>query len=159
MATDTEGSIPKSDTWDLYASEVNTGVVGVPVGTILSWAKDLTGGRTIPNTFVECNGQTLSDSDSVYNGVVIPNLNGTTEATKLFLRGSTTSGGTGGSATAGASHSHGTSGGSGRYWRGRNSGSGSSSCISHGSISASNKNITLNTIPKYVEMVWIMRIK
>ena len=84
MASDTEGSFPKSNEWDLYASEVNGNLC--PVGAIIAWAKDLTGCRSIPNTFVECNGQTLNDSDSVYDGVVMPNLNGTTEATKRYLR-------------------------------------------------------------------------
>jgi len=50
---------------------------------------------TIPSGWVECSGQTLSDAESVLNGIVIPNLNGQNR----FLRGNATSGGTGGSET------------------------------------------------------------
>lgn len=55
----------------------------------------------LPDNFVECNGQTLSDSESMLNGLVIPDLNACA-GTSRFLRGKTTSGGTGGSET----HSH-----------------------------------------------------
>jgi hypothetical protein len=60
----------------------------VPVGTICAWHKSLTGTPSIAYGWVECNGQTLSDADSPYNGQVIPNLNGDGR----FLRGSSTSG-------------------------------------------------------------------
>ena len=48
---------------------------------------------SLPNNFVECNGQTLSDSDSVYNGATIPDLN---SGTYRMLRGDIVSGNTGG---------------------------------------------------------------
>lgn len=60
----------------------------LPIGTILAWHKSLTGTPALPAQYVECNGQTISDSQSVYNGRVVPNLN----STARFLRGSTTSG-------------------------------------------------------------------
>lgn len=53
----------------------------------------------LPPGFVECNGQTLSDAESPFNGLVIPDLN---SGSNRFLRGSLTSGTTGGAAT----HSH-----------------------------------------------------
>jgi hypothetical protein len=74
----------------------------VPVGGAVAWMLSLTGTPSLPDEFVQCNGQTLSDPESVYNGTVIPALNGTTDSNRMFLRGSTTSGGTGGTAT----HTH-----------------------------------------------------
>lgn len=61
------------------AAEVNANFayVGlVPIGTVLPWLKSLTNTPALDDRFVECNGQTLSDAESVYNGVVIPILNG-----------------------------------------------------------------------------------
>lgn len=52
----------------------------------------------LPDGWVECNGQVLSDSDSPYNGETIPDLNGENR----FLMGSSTSGTTGGTTR----HSH-----------------------------------------------------
>lgn len=50
---------------------------------------------SLPTNFVECNGQTLSDADSIFNASVIPDLNGMA-GTKRFLRGSLQSSATGG---------------------------------------------------------------
>ena len=47
-------------------------------------------GEALPDNFVECNGQTLSDSESPLNGVTIPDLNGNTR----LLIGNSSSGGT-----------------------------------------------------------------
>lgn len=67
-----------------------------PIGAIIAWHKSLTGTPAIPAGWVECNGQTLSDAGSPYNGQVIPNLNGTPSGGYSgggrFLRGGTTSG-------------------------------------------------------------------
>src|SRR5205814_3327315 len=70
----------------------------VPVGGIVAWHKTFANTPALPCQFVECNGQTLSDAASAYNGQVIPNLN----SNNKFLRGNTTSGGTGGATT----HTH-----------------------------------------------------
>ena len=75
----------------------------VPVGACLTWLKSFTNTPTLNPEFVECNGQTLSDAQSVFNGQVIPNLNGASSVSKKIIRGSTTSGTTGGVAT----HVHG----------------------------------------------------
>ena len=75
------------------ADEVNanfTYVGLVPIGSVISWLKSLTNCPALDDRFVECNGQTLSDAGSVFNGVVIPNLNGNAN----FLYGAATSGGT-----------------------------------------------------------------
>lgn len=60
----------------------------VPVGAIVAWHKAFANTPALPSQFVECNGQTLSDAGSVYNGQVIPDLNGGGR----FLRGNATSG-------------------------------------------------------------------
>jgi len=72
----------------------------VPVGVTVALLKSLTGCPALPTEFVECNGQTLTDADSPFNSVVIPDLNayngGSPGGVQRFLRGKTTSGGTGG---------------------------------------------------------------
>ena len=78
----------------------------VPVGAILAWAKNLTGVPALPAGFAECDGSVISDGDSPMDGQTLPDLNGSE-----FLRGNTTSGGTGGGTTgAGSAHTHTTSG-------------------------------------------------
>lgn len=74
----------------------------VMIGGILPWFKSFTNTPALPSEYVECNGQTLSDAQSVYNGQIIPTLN-TGLSSKRWLRGSTTSGTTGGS----VNHTHG----------------------------------------------------
>lgn len=70
----------------------------VPVGTIQAWAKSMPNMPELPEEWIECNGQTLNDPESPFNGQVIPNLNGENR----FLRGDSTSGNIGGS----DSHQH-----------------------------------------------------
>ena len=71
-----------------------------PIGAIFPWLKSFANTPALISGWVECNGQTLNDGDSVYNGQVIPNLNGNNQ----FMRGNSTSGGTGGSATMAHEH-------------------------------------------------------
>lgn len=79
-----------------YLKRSGTAIVGdaptavgtIPVGGIVAWHKSFPNTPALPVQFVECNGQTLSDGDSPYNGQVIPDLNGDGR----FLRGSATSG-------------------------------------------------------------------
>ncbi len=59
-----------------------------PIGAILPWHKSFTNTPSLPEGWVECNGQSLSDADSVYDGQTIPDLNGD----ERFLRGGSTSG-------------------------------------------------------------------
>lgn len=56
--------------------------------------------------WVAVAGQSISDVESPLNGQTLPDLNGTTDADKKFLRGANASGGTGGSST----HVHSNSG-------------------------------------------------
>ena len=59
-----------------------------PIGSIIAWHKSFTNTPALPNGWVECNGQVLSDAASVYNGQTIPDLNGSSR----FLRGGAVSG-------------------------------------------------------------------
>lgn len=131
----------------------------------------------LPTGFVECNGQTLSDSSSLFNGKVIPNLNasGGGGAIKRFLRGSTTSGTTADNEThthdmanhthTGPSHTHlvdsesiceGT--GPGFVSVGKDAATGSAG---NGNTSVPSTNTTGSTtsIPSYYEVVMVMRVR
>lgn len=68
---------------------------GVPIGSMMPWVKTLTGVPALPAGWVECDGTVLSDSDSPMDGETLPPAN----SANLFLRGNSTSGGTGGAAT------------------------------------------------------------
>jgi len=117
----------------------------VPIGGVIAWHKTFANTPALPAQFVECNGQTLSDAASVYNGQVIPNLNGNNN----FLRGNSTSGGTGGSST----HTHTVN-----------------LATPNTTVSGDNNNATVasattyttasaNHTPPYTDVVWVMRIK
>lgn len=63
-------------------------VIDPPIGSIVAWHRDVRdlGGSNplpLPDGWVACNGQTLSDAASVLNGTTLPNLNGEVR----FLRG------------------------------------------------------------------------
>ena len=132
-----------------------------PIGSVIAWLKDLTNTPSLPSNWVECNGQVLSDEDSVYDGQTIPNLNGTENR---FLRGNATSGTTGGTKTHTLtiaempSHHHTIP---------TRVGSGYTSSITTVSMAANstrNSNSTgggeaHNNEPQYYNVVWIMRIK
>jgi hypothetical protein len=66
-----------------------------PVGGVLAWMKDKPGTPPLPANFVELNGQTLDDPESIYNGQVMEPVN----ANGHFLRGGLSSGNVGGSDT------------------------------------------------------------
>ena len=69
--------------------------VGLPIGSISAWAKDIPGMPALSEGWVECNGQVLDDPQSPLNGQTIPDLN----RENRFLRGNSTSGDTGGAET------------------------------------------------------------
>lgn len=137
------------------AADADTGAS--PVGTIVGWLKSFTNTPSIPAGWVECNGQTLGDAGSVYNGQVIPNLNGDNR----FLRGNATSGGTGGSET----HNH--------KWVHAQTVNNNLAIDStrtdqitynaDGSVKADKTGgcytDKISTHPTYYEVVWIMRVK
>lgn len=62
--------------------------MNLPIGSIIAWHKNLTGCPALPAGWVECNGGTLDNPDSPFDGQPIPNLNGD----KRFLRGGSESG-------------------------------------------------------------------
>jgi len=127
----------------------------VPVGGVVAWLKSYTNTPALSSWFVECNGQTLSDAASVYNGQVIPNLNGSS-STKRFLRGSTTSGTTGGSET----HSHtGTTSTESALANADTNGDGSQISFASGCHTHTFTTSSESTLPSYYEVLWIMRVK
>jgi len=69
-------------------------VGGDPIGTIKAWHKSKTATPALAWGWVECNGQTLSDSESPYNGQIIENLNSQVYAggRGYYLRGGLQSG-------------------------------------------------------------------
>jgi hypothetical protein len=79
-------------------TSINT--IDIPIGGVIWWHKSLTGVPSLPSGWVECNGQVLSDPESLLNGRTIPNINGS----KYFIRGGATSGGT--QANQMKSHTH-----------------------------------------------------
>jgi hypothetical protein len=116
----------------------------VMVGGVIPWLKTFTNTPALPPAYVECNGQTLNDPQSVFHNQLIPNLNGSGGTTKRFLQGITSSG-----ATAGAdSHTHTASNTYGwdlvRVCMGYNP-----------SFHLTNQ----SNLPYYYEVVFIMRIK
>lgn len=107
-----------------------------PVGTILPWLKSYTNTPALPTGWVECDGSVLSDAGSVYNGQTLPDLNGDNQ----FVRGNSTSGGTGGS----SSHTH----------------SGSAGAPNDIGGETLNRHIdSQTTLPPYYDVVWIIKVK
>ena len=134
----------------------------VPVGGVIAWLKSLTGCPALNDDFVECNGQTLSDAQSVFNTRVIPNLN---TGTYKMLRGASTSGGTGGN----DNHAHSisaynkvtpdytvcavTTSGDTAVW------DASSGCCGGGTGSLFYNTESASTLPAYYNVVWVIRVK
>lgn len=59
----------------------------VPIGGVISWYKAQAGvGSLLPDGYVECNGQVLSDPQSPMTGQTIPDLNGSISAQPNFTR-------------------------------------------------------------------------
>ena len=114
-----------------------------PIGTILPWAKSFTGVPSIPDGYLECDGSAISDSDSPLNGETLPDLNG---GTYRMLRGATTSGGTGGDDTW--DHGH-------VVTQGQEINDNGAKPVSTSAAWGT----TVNILPPYYEVVFIMRIK
>ena len=131
-----------------------------PIGAIIAWAKNLSGVPNLAEGWVECDGTTLVDALSPLNGQTIPDLNGDSQ----FIRGNSTSGGTGGAATQTTSLNH-----AGQV-------SSSAEVVQQHTVDGSNEiihiggggvNVDILTdvtnsfaiIPPFYNVVWIMRIK
>lgn len=63
----------------------------VPIGGVLFWYKATIGvGSLLPDGYVECNGQVLSDPESPLTGNTIPDINGSVSSQANFIRAATT---------------------------------------------------------------------
>ena len=151
-----ENTVNYLNTTVVYLNETvaylnNTYLGNIPVGVIIPYAKSLAGVPSIPDNFVECNGQILDDPESPLHGQTIPNLNGE----HRFLRGSTTSGSIGGSET----HKH--------HLTENEAGSELYASVQGDDIRLRGKSgygvtqytTATSTLPSYYEVVWIMRVK
>ncbi len=145
-----------------------------PIGGIMAWHKNYTGSLTLTDGWIECNGQVINDTESPFNGMTAPNLNGdaagadspgTTGKFQMFLRGSTTSGTGQMDAFQGHHHAgvdvHDQSGdvatdinfvGAGVFWN-RNF-KGDPITGNHGTA-----RVATETRPVNMSVVWVMRIK
>ena len=150
-----------SDTNAIILPAVTTPIT--PIGAVIAWLKSFTNTPSLPDGWVECDGSTLSDADSVYNGQVLPDLNGDNR----FMRGDSASGGTGGSET----HSHiaplskrddnifiNEQYGSTSVNTTWTYDSGHSNQTTTATKNAS-KTSSSSTLPTYYGVVWIMRVK
>ncbi len=156
------------------SSSTSSTSILAPIGAIMPWLKSYTNTpQALPTGWVECDGATVSDGDSVYDGQVLPDLNG-----GEFIRGFTTSGGTGGSDTMAHTHTGTASGTTGNENQTHTHALGSGSILNAGNDFASisgNENITHGhsfsdgfttsgasneeNRPSYYNVVWIIRIK
>src|SRR5262249_47048630 len=66
----------------------------IPVGGIIAWHRDLPGVPALPENYIECNGQEVTDSASPLYTQHVPDLNSQVYAggRGRYLRGGTTSG-------------------------------------------------------------------
>jgi len=123
LTSDTDGT----GTWEPTSTP--------PIGSIVAWMKSMQGTPPIPEDWLECNGQVVSDPESPYDGESVPDLNGAGEP-KRFLRGSLQSGATGGSEI----HGHPPTDGGGQgpaVWMANEA----------------------NHLPPYYEVVWTIKVK
>lgn len=131
-----------------------------PIGSIIAWAKSLTGTPSLAEGWIECNGQAITDSDSPYNGLTAPSLN----STNRFLRGSTTSG----TESGAENHIHkwtdvGVSGSAFGFT------AADKDALTYDSAGSTNDNSistwracytdSQSSLPTHYEVVWILRIK
>lgn len=129
----------------------------IPIGIPFGWCKDLVAGTSVenlPTGWVECNGQVINDPASPLDGKTIPDLNGNNQ----FLRGDSTSGGTGGAET----HNHTNSlTGVSRVATWNNTGTNTGlRDIGGGESGAEVQTISSESgLPPYYNVVWIIRIK
>ena len=111
-----------------------------PIGGVMAWLKSFTGVPSLPDGWIECNGQAISDAASPLNGETAPDLNASA-GTARFLRGGTESSAEGGTET----HTHAMTG--------------------SGEVDAEDTRVysatttAASTLPSYHTVVWIMRIK
>ena len=96
---DNNGDCNFSDSTKFSTDDLNKTIGGAtpPIGSIVAWHPSLGGvPGTLPAGWVACNGQTLDDSESPLDGQTMPSLNSTLDTQSRYLRGASSSGGTGG---------------------------------------------------------------
>lgn len=116
------------------------------IGTIKPYNKTLTATKITYNItafWKECDGSTLSDTESPLHNTVLPLLNGTSDSTSRFLQGATTSGTFGGAASY--THGHGVT-----TQEGADPGA-----VSVTSVLAA----TVSVIPPYYQVVFLIKVK
>ena len=126
-----------------------------PIGAIFPWLKSFTNTPALISGWVECNGQTLSDAESVYNGQVIPDLNGDNR----FLRGNSTSGGTGGSETMAHTHTKSVMGSASNDQQVASGTGVFVAAVTHEHTFTTSAASNTENRPPFYNIVWIMRIK
>jgi len=124
-----------------------------PVGAIIAWHKNATANLALSDHWLECNGQTVNDTESPFHGLPLPNLN----TTNLFLRGAPASGATGGAST----HTHTFSGVTDitADLAGAPTGADNPLTLETHTHAFSGTTDSASTLPPYFEVVWIIRIK
>ncbi len=123
--------------------------ISIAIGGVYAWMKNLPGVPALGSEFAECNGQVLSDPGSPLDGITLPDLNNA----QRFLRGATTSGGTGGN----DAHTHtlqALDGDHGNFISVTDT-SDDVSVLVPGSYSTE----AGDSLPSYYEVVWVMRVK
>jgi hypothetical protein len=126
-----------------------------PIGSVIAWLKSFTSVPALADGWVECDGSTISDSNSPMNGQTLPDRNSPADTglKGMFLRGHTTSGSTETSQNLAHTHS---------YQANPLSGSGTDHFGSNSSaITSRNTGSSGGTEarPHNYSVVWIMRIK
>lgn len=146
VETDAEMAPRQKLSTSSFAMNTPAGQFPVPIGSIMAWAKNISGVPTLSDGWVECNGQVLADPLSPLDGQTMPDLNGASGDPR-FLRGSSASGSTGGS----EDHTHTLSahaftntsaGGSSNSW-----------------VNFDNTVGETSTLPSYYSVVWIMKVR
>jgi hypothetical protein len=82
--------------------------MAVPIGTIVAWHKSLSGVPSLPDGWMECNGQQVQDAASPLNYAYLPDLNGeiySGTGRGTYLRGGPVSGVTNNSTSFGPNNS------------------------------------------------------
>ena len=133
---------------DALQAQVNNLSDPVPVGAFMAWHKSFLNTPPLPGVWVECNGQTINDPGSPYNGLNAPDLNGAQGGVPVFLRGANASGGTGGA----ESHSHGLP---------LNIGGGTAQSGADVQVFPPGNYTSdpASSFPPYYEVVWVMRAR
>jgi hypothetical protein len=124
----------------------NLALAYLPIGSIIAWHKNFPNTPPLPDGWMECNGQVVTDPESPYYGQTLPNLNGE----RRFLRGNIPTGATGGSET----HNH-----TGKTGWCIDEQSSVTPNLDYGNWDHRHVIYTDSNLPPYMDIVWIIKIK